>query len=67
MTELKVAIDKAGSQQNLAAALGVHKSAVSQWIRRRRVPAKQAIKMQELYGIDASAFQVDAKKSDPVQ
>jgi DNA-binding transcriptional regulator YdaS (Cro superfamily) len=64
MTELKLAIQKAGSQKDLAAALGVHKSAVSQWIRRKRVPAEQAVKIQALYGIDAAAFQV---QRDPIE
>ena len=67
MTELRLAIEKAGSQQNLAAALGVHKSAVSQWIRRNRVPMEQAVKIQGLYGIDAEAFRVAPRKSDSVQ
>jgi DNA-binding transcriptional regulator YdaS (Cro superfamily) len=67
MTELKLAIEKAGSQQGLAAALGIHKSAVSQWIRRNRVPAVHAIKMQELYGIDAAAFMVERKQPEAVQ
>jgi len=67
MTELKTAIEKAGSQQNLAAALGVHKSAVSQWIKRGRVPAVHAIKMQELYGIDAGSFMVARQESEQVQ
>ena len=67
MTELRLAIEKAGSQKDLAAALGVHKSAVSQWIRRNRVPMEQAVKIQGLYGIDAESFRVARKKPDPVQ
>jgi DNA-binding transcriptional regulator YdaS (Cro superfamily) len=64
MKALEMAIKAAGSQKELATALGLHKSAVSQWIRRNRVPADHALKMQEVYGIDAALFKIGPEPAE---
>jgi DNA-binding transcriptional regulator YdaS (Cro superfamily) len=53
---LKLAIEAAGSQSELARLLGVGPSNVSKWMAWNRVPASQAIKIEFLYGIPASSF-----------
>ncbi len=53
---LREAIEMAGSQTKLAVVLGIHKSNISQWVRRGRVPSKHAIEMQRHFGIVAMRF-----------
>ena len=57
MIELRLAVERAGNQNKLAEALGVHKSTISQWFRRSRVPTAQAAKIKDLYGIDVALFE----------
>ena len=53
---LREAIEMAGSQTKLAMMLGIHKSNISQWVRRNHVPYVHAIEMQRHFGIVAMRF-----------
>jgi DNA-binding transcriptional regulator YdaS (Cro superfamily) len=54
------AIETMGSAAKLAAALGITRSAVSQW---RRIPAWHMAKVSEITGIPADELLPQARKS----
>ena len=56
MTALRRAIQMAGSQNDLALILGIGKSNVSKWVRLGRVPASQAIQIEQIFGISARSL-----------
>lgn len=56
MTALRKAIRMAGSQSDLALILGIGKSNVSKWIRLGRVPAAQAIQIEQIFGVPARSL-----------
>lgn len=60
MNAITRAIEAAGDQQRLAAALDVSKQAVNHWSTGiRRPSAKQARRIEELYGISRSDLRPD--------
>lgn len=56
MTGLRKAIQMAGSQTELAKILGIGKSNVSKWVTFGRVPAAQAIQIEQVFGIPARSL-----------
>jgi len=53
---LAEAIKKAGSQTKLAKMLGLHRSNITQWIRRKKVPSTHAIAIERMFQIPANSF-----------
>lgn len=49
---VKMAADAAGSQRNLAKALGVTEQAVHNWISRGWVPLRRALEIETQFGVD---------------
>ena len=56
MEALLEAINLAGNRLKLAQVLGIDNTNITQWVKRKKVPSRHAIKMQELYGIEISRF-----------
>ena len=46
MNQIKLAVQHYGSQRQMAAALGVTDSLVSQWVSRGHMSARQAVKVE---------------------
>ena len=47
------AVKVAGSSSELAKVLGITRQAVHQWVPRKPIPQKQAIKLVKVYGEEA--------------
>ena len=47
------AVKLAGTETKLAEVLGISRQAVHQWVPRRPIPQKQAIKLVKIYGEEA--------------
>lgn len=47
------------SQKDLAAKLGCHPSAISQWLSKKRVPAERLFQLQSITGIPPKELRPD--------
>lgn len=56
MSAVDDAIAKAGTQGNLAKALGVKQPVIAHWKRRGWMPAARAAQIESLYGIPATSL-----------
>lgn len=59
MEALSLAIKRVGGVSKLAAKLGVAPNVVSNWRKRRRVPADQCLAIERVAGISAHALRPD--------
>lgn len=65
VTGVEKAITSAGSQANLAAALGVKQQAVSAWLKKGFVPPKRAAEIEHQFGVPRATL-VSQKLRDAV-
>lgn len=59
MKALKKAIEKAGGQTALARAIGSTQGHVSQWLRRKKVPADKVLKIERVTGVARAELRPD--------
>lgn len=59
LTALQDAVNKAGGQTALARAIGKTQGHVSQWIRRRYVPAEEVLKIEAATGVSRHDLRPD--------
>lgn len=58
-TPLELAIERVGSQQALADALGIKSPSITDWHRRGKIPAERCLAIESLTGISRHALRPD--------
>lgn len=59
MSAIEKAVEAAGGQQALAAAVGVKYQAVQKWLRAERVPAERVLSIEEATGVSRHDLRPD--------
>jgi DNA-binding transcriptional regulator YdaS (Cro superfamily) len=59
MDFIQTAADIVGSRSNLARVFGVSRSCITQWQRRKRIPASRVIEFEKITGISRHVLRPD--------